>query len=176
MGMDVIGTAPTGGAGRSFSRSVWYWHPLADLVCALAPEITSACTEWHTNDGDGLNAKESQQLSAILKRAVADGTAAHMIKEREETNATLPDERCGICKGTGIRCDEIGVKAGQPEMIVSQTNGAGPDHPRLGQKGWCNGCSGRGFTRPFETWYRLELADVEEFAEFLAWCGGFSIC
>lgn len=59
MGMDVIGKRPTSKAGEYFRRNVWHWHPLADYIVTIAPDTASSCKRWHTNEGDGLNAKQS---------------------------------------------------------------------------------------------------------------------
>ena len=44
MGMDVIGNNPTSEVGSYFRHTCWAWHPLAEYVCEVAPEITSRCT------------------------------------------------------------------------------------------------------------------------------------
>ena len=44
MGMDVTGNNPKTDAGVYFRRNVWGWHPLAELVCKLAPDIASHCS------------------------------------------------------------------------------------------------------------------------------------
>jgi hypothetical protein len=156
--MDVYGKAPKSEAGEYYRQSIWGWHPLWDLVEAIAPDLAAKVEHAHSNDGDGLGARDSFALSVRLKAAVIDGTAARLVQEREAALAALPDEECPICKGTGLR-DWQGRTAG------------------------CNGCGsdvhsdkpGKGKVRPFETHYGVEVSDVSEFAEFLAACGGFEI-
>ena len=167
MGMDVHGK----NNGAYFRRSVWGWHPLADLVCRLAPDLTSACKRWHTNDGDGLEEPLSLALAARLRAALKDGTVTALVAHRNTKLAAIPDEICAICSGTGVRSDDIGRQHNQHLRIIDQA-----DHPRHGETGWCNGCEGRGKKRPFATWYRVSVDDVREFADFLERCGGFSIC
>jgi hypothetical protein len=53
MGMDVCGKKPGAPEGAYFRATVWWWWPLADYVCEVAPEITHKCQHWHSNDGDG---------------------------------------------------------------------------------------------------------------------------
>jgi hypothetical protein len=50
MGMSVYGET-----GAYFQNSVWSWHPLADYVEEVAPDIAGQCRYWHSNDGDGLS-------------------------------------------------------------------------------------------------------------------------
>lgn len=172
MGMDVFGKAPTNEKGKYFRNNVWYWRPLADLCQALAPDICAPCEHWQSNDGDGLDASGAEALGTVLRKRLADGTIASLLAERDKLLAELPDEPCELCSGTGIRSDDIGRKDGQPDKIIT----APPDHPRLGQKGWCNACDGRGTRRPFATNYPCDVENVTEFADFLEACGGFEIC
>jgi hypothetical protein len=152
--MDVIGRKPTSEAGKYFRNNVWWWRPLADYVCEVAPEITAKCQHWQTNDGDGLNATDSKRLAAVLKQKIAEGhTLAHAQIRAAELLA-LPDERCTICGGTGYRAEP-------PEC--------GPGSMP------CNGCEAKGRRRPSDTYYPFEVSNVEEFIVFLEACGGFKI-
>jgi hypothetical protein len=67
MGMDVIGKAPTSDHGKYFRRNIWGWHPLADAVQKIAPEICAKCKYWHYNDGDGLDDKNSRALARAIR-------------------------------------------------------------------------------------------------------------
>lgn len=149
MGMDVFGKRPTSEVGAYFRRNVWCWHPLADLVCRLAPELTAKCESWSTNDGYGLGARDSKKLAQIVRARLEDGTIAAFVARRDAQLAAMPDETCRYCNGTGRR--------GDPDAT-------------------CNACDGAGKQRPSATWYRLSVADAEEFASFLESCGGFQIC
>ncbi len=171
MGMDVFGNS-----GAYFRRNVWGWQPLAELVCKLEPKLTRNCKHWHSNDGDGLDGKQSKALAQSLKGMLASGLIAKIIEGRDEALAALPNEPCQHCDGTGIRRDEIGTDDGQPQRIIGPDTQSDENHPRYGQTGWCNGCDGRGWKRPTATWYPLTVEDVREFAEFLDDCDGFEIC
>ncbi len=154
MGMDVYGKKPTDETGKYFRNNVWWWRPLADYCCEVAPAITAKCQHWQTNDGDGLGKRDSLKLADVLKAKVAEGhTAAYAEIRAAELNA-LPDERCDICGGTGRRAEP-------PQL--------GPgDMP-------CNGCEAKGRRRPTDTYYPFSVANVEEFIAFLETCGGFAI-
>ena len=82
MGMDVYGRKPTAPEGEYFRRNIWSWHPLAELCLELAPEECRPCKFWHTNDGKGLNAKQSLRLAERLQALVSDGTVASYIAQR----------------------------------------------------------------------------------------------
>jgi hypothetical protein len=170
MGMDVYGRKPTAEVGEYFRRNVWGWRPLADLCIDLAPAITAGCQHWHSNDGDGLDATLALSLACELRAALADGRAASYVATRDTALKALPDETCHICGGTGVRTDKLGREMGQHTRRINE-----PSHPRHGKKGWCNGCDGRGTTRPSATWYYLDVSDVAEFTAFLEACGGFEI-
>ena len=176
MGMDVIGVNPTSEAGLYFRRNVWGWHPLARLVCHLAPAETSACSLWHTNDGDGLDAAQARGLADRLQQFVDDGTVDKQIKARDKRLAALADEPCTYCNGSGVRTDARGIELGFDKHIIGPDTRANIAHPRFGQTGWCNSCNGIGHSRPSETLYPLDAEDVVAFIAFLSDCGGFEIC
>jgi hypothetical protein len=147
--MDVYGKAPTDPKGEYFRNNVWWWRPLADYVCDIAPEITSACELWHSNDGDGLDAEASIQLADRLDAEIASGRTKEFQLGYERNRQAIPREKCELCGGTGIRTDSIGVEHGMPEMVIGPEETqydigktVQPDHPRYGKKGWCNGCGG----------------------------------
>jgi len=171
MGMDVYGRKPTSEEGNYFRRSVWGWRPLADLCVTLAPEICSACEHWQSNDGDGLDDKASKRLADLLAQSLSNGAIKAFVELRNATIAQLPNQICNLCEGTGIRTDEMGAQCGHPERVIDE-----PGHPRHGEKGWCNGCDGRGSKPHWETNYDVDEDDVREFVAFLKDCGGFEIC
>ena len=101
MGMDVIGLEPTTPEGETFRRNIWGWRPLAEMVCTLEPELTSACTHWQSNDGDGLDAQTSKELSDALQRDIAAGRVERLVIARDKRVAALPPRSCNQCDGTG---------------------------------------------------------------------------
>lgn len=150
MGMDVFGSQPISAPGEYFRRNVWGWRPLAELVTTLCPKESAACEYWYSNGGDGLDAVGARALADALQDKVNHGVVSTYIKNRNAELEAMPNESCWLCEGTG-------------------------KHPRAGQVGWCNGCDGTGFVRPFETEYEVEEDDVREFIAFLRDSGGFAI-
>lgn len=155
MGMDVYGKNPTNDAGKYFRNNVWSWRPLAYYCCEIAPEITSQCRHWQTNDGDGLGAVSSVALAAALLAEVESGRTKFYEVKRQHELDIMPDKICYLCEGTG--------KRQKPPNI-----GAGDYMP-------CNGCKATGKVRPDETHYPFSEANVKEFIQFLENCGGFEI-
>lgn len=172
MGMDVYGENPTSETGEYFRRNVWGWRPLWSYVEDVHDDLASLVKHGHDNSGDGLRGRKSKELSTRLFNDLETGVAEEYIKSRNERLSTLERPDCWLCKGTGIRTDEIGVSAGQPTKELSDEMKAltGRTH------GWCNACDGEGKNDAWETNYYLDLDDIREFAEFLADCGGFQIC
>jgi hypothetical protein len=170
--MDVYGRNPTSEKGKYFRNNVWRWRPLANYIAQIAPvNITGQCEHWHSNDGDGLGADESAKLAMFLRNELSTGrTAAYASSYQAEIDA-LADEKCDLCNGTGVRSDAIGISDGMTTRIITEDG-----HPRIGQKGWCNKCDGRGTVRPWETCYPFSAENVVEFCDFLEQCGGFEIC
>jgi hypothetical protein len=169
MGMDVVGKS-----GNYFRASVWSWRPLADYMQFVAPEITSTCTHWHTNDGDGLDAAAAIALADVLDLKLTSGACASAAEDYKTAQALLPDEVCNLCEGTGIRRDKVGVSMNMPDQFVPSDDSS-RRNPRAGMKGWCNGCRGAGFVRPFACNYPFDVDFVREFSEFCRKSGGFEI-
>ena len=172
MGMDVFGKAPTAEVGEYFRRNVGGWHPLWEMCEDLFPTITRLVECGHSNDGDGLDAILSAELSEGLTEAVADGRVASWIDQRNAHVAALPMEKCRICEGTGIRSDEIGLAHGWHDKALPPEEAI-----VLGREvGSCNACHGHGESAPWLASYEVIPDDAVEFSEFLGACGGFEIC
>lgn len=157
MGMDVYGKNPENETGRYFRANVWGWHPLADYLCSVAPDLMAKVTYLHSNDGDGLNQADAVALATALQQALTSGHTAAYVEARDEAIASQPRLTCRYCEGTGTRSDEIGVQLG------------------YAARNYCNGCEGNGDTAPWEASYSLDVARVREFAAFARRSGGFEI-
>jgi hypothetical protein len=172
MGMDVYGKNPTSEVGSYYRQSIWGWHPLWHYVETFHSNYGEQVEHGHTNDGDGLDAENSSQLALALKQDLLTGLAKQRLDEWEQEKNEQPDEVCGLCEGSGIRSDKIGVEHGMDKKELSAEQSS-----TYGRRiGWCNSCDGKGSKRPFETAYGIDLDDLREFADFLADCGGFEIC
>lgn len=111
MGFDLYGNAPTTKEGKYFRRNIWYWGPLADLCLSVAPKECSPCEEWHSNDGDGLDAEEAAHLAEALELALSDGRVGRYIAElRSRPDYDRREGRANEAKD-GFRSWIAGVKA-----------------------------------------------------------------
>jgi len=167
MGMDVIGKRE----GSYFRNNVWWWRPLWIFCETIAPRLSNKVKHGQSNDGDGLNDDIGKALAKLLQQSLSDGTCQRYETEYNAWKASLPRHTCKYCTGTGIRTDEIGTKHEMPnkelDIEIAQ---------KLGRtQGWCNGCNGEGTTADHQTWYYFSVENVQEFAEFLETCEGFSI-
>lgn len=156
MGMDVYGNKPTSKVGEYFRNNVWFWHPLWDYCCLIDETLATKVPEGHTNSGDGLNAADSRQLAFKLKEEIQSGRAKKFVDEYEKTRLAIPKEDCTYC-------DENG------ERTWHQDNG----EPYTKQ---CNVCQGTKKVDSWDSHYPMSLENIEEFSEFLMYCGGFKIC
>jgi hypothetical protein len=155
VGMDVIGMNPTSDVGREFRHTCDGWHPLAEYVCEVAPEITSRCTYWHSNDYDGLSEDDARGLAEILQNEIDSGRTETYALQRRLELAMIPNERCSCCNGTGTQKPSPGRATGDVTI--------------------CGECDGRGYLRPEATEYVVSAENVQWFADFLRACGGFEI-
>lgn len=146
MGMDVFGKKPRTEVGEYFRNNVWYWHPLWDYCCAISPELTEKVLDGHSNSGDGLNSHDSRELSKLLKESIENGTANKYISEFNSKKDSAELEDC---------------------YCVQHQNSVYKD---------CKNCNGTGKMKSFSTWYSIDSDNISNFADFLEYCGGFSIC
>ena len=93
MGMDVFGRAPTAPIGEYFRRNMWGWGPLAGLVTELCPAETAPCTDWHHNDGQGLDAEGAAKLAAKLEALRDSGEIAARCDKYNGWYASWVDEQ-----------------------------------------------------------------------------------
>lgn len=170
MGMDLMGVDPKNDKGTYFRNNVWWWHPLAEYITSTFPDLAANCEHWHSNDGDGLNEEDSIELAKQIRAAAENGSLDKYINERQAKLDAMPDLKCDLCQGTGVRTDRIGVENGMPNKLIEEEG-----HPRNGEKGYCNGCGGKGTNRPFECKYHISKENTLEFAEFIENSGGFRI-
>jgi len=112
--------------GTYFRNNLWWWHPLWTYLEEVAPHLT-----------EGVNgAKYATKRACYL--------------------ASLTDEPCEFCDGTGTRQDGLAIGRNTA------------DFP-------CNGCGGKGMVRPWNTNYDFSVSNVAEFRDFVAASGGFEI-
>ena len=157
MGMDVFGKNPKTPEGKYFRANIWWWHPLAEYACSIAPDLCGK-SEWHSNSGDGLEEPDSVQLADRLQAELDAGRTKSYARIYQSEQEAAPNEPCFICEGTGTR--RPGAECGAGDL-------------KNGIK--CNACAGTGYR---EAWIRNHPFSVElvrKFATFLRASGGFEI-
>jgi hypothetical protein len=103
MGMSVVGLKPTTQEGECFRNNVWSWAPLADYCMKVAPDIAVQCEYWQSNDGGGLDERNSVALAEVLQKEIDSGRCESYARIRESELEPLLNEPCDWCGGTGIR-------------------------------------------------------------------------
>jgi hypothetical protein len=182
MGMDVFGRNPSSKEGEYFRNNVWRWHPLAHYCTDIAPDVTAQCKNWHSNDGDGLDERNSLLLADALQREIDSGRSKKWADIRQSELERLPNEQCDCCGGTGTRKP---LPDEPPEWLMDEgptyidftrlTERLGAGDPANGGIK-CNVCDGTGYVRPLSCYYSISVENVQAFATFLRGCGGFQIC
>lgn len=119
MGMDAFGKRPTAQVGEYFRNSVWWWHPLADWLVGQFPMLTRKCRYWHSNNGDGLNARQSLKLAEALQGALQEGRVLRYAQERV---ATLEDSF--LTKSAGCAKDRGRAPTRSGALTVSTAQGS----------------------------------------------------
>lgn len=172
MGVDVVGNNPDSAKGEHFyNRYVW-WGPLAAYIVTTHPDIAAQCEYWGSNNGDGLDGRQSKTLAKLLRDDIDSGRADRYAEAFEARIAGLAPEHCQACDGTGVRCDEIGLadNMAQRELAAVVQVLTGRSH------GWCNRCDGVGVHASWESQTQFSVDNLTRFATFLEHCGGFTIC
>ena len=156
MGFDVNGKDPKTKRGKYFHRNKWSWHPLADYMEHVAPDLTSKVKYMHSNDGGGLDGDDAVALADILQTKIDSGAAERYVRGYKMGLAALPLVECYICNGSGVRNDDIAKALG----FLGAT---------------CTGCDGAGEREDFRTLSSISLHNIVLFATFARDSGGFEI-
>ena len=159
MGMDIYGTKPSGKRGEYFGNNAESWGPLAAYCQQVAPEITSACRYWYSNDYDGLDAAGALALAEMLQEEInAKRTDTYALRYAS-AQSMMPNEPCNMCSGTGVRVP-------LPHRGADNLKKAGIR---------CDSCEGAGYVRPLACHCSFSTENVADFAAFLRESGGFEI-
>jgi hypothetical protein len=183
MGMAVVGRAPTSERGEHFGNNIHWWHPLAAFCQHVAPEITSGCKYWHTNDGDGLDTNAARELADALAAAIDSGEAVELERKWHAEFEALPKKTCSCCKGGRLvwRTREQPTTDPLFPGVIPSSFTTDPDDPMIDDPSPhpCPDCGGEGIVRVVSMIARnvhpFSVENVQAFAAFLRDCGGFEI-
>lgn len=160
MGMDIYGKNPSSEEGSYFRNNIWYWRPLWWFCEHASPKVTAKVSHSQSNDGDGLNAKDTLILAKDIKRCIDDGTLELWALEYQQHKDSLPLQKCTYCNETGFRTWE-------PNTFQNDT-----DQPIIKP---CNVCKGEGEYKDDLHSYPFSIDNVHNFLKFLESSGGFEI-
>lgn len=152
MGFDLHGIKPKNDSGTYFRNNCWWWRPLWNYICRECSDIITIdiAESGHYNDGKIVDKALAEKISKRLDSLLWKGEVKKWEKEYAEYIKSLPLILCELCKGTGVRNDNI-------------------------LKGKCNGCDGKGKREDIASSYPFSKENVEEFSEFCKNSGGFEI-
>jgi len=151
MAFDLVGEAAQSTKGKYFSNNVWWWRPLARFVLDTCDVPPNEAQDWFCNAENHVSAQTAGYIAEHLQALADAGEVRRYAEERERQLASLPDETCIFCEGTGQRHDAL-------------------------VNGQCALCKGTGMMRPWITHYPFSEENVQAFIEFCKHCGGFYIC
>ena len=138
--------------GVYFRNNSWWWRPLWEYVCLVCVDILSAedAKSGNYNDGHLIDNDKTVRIADRLDDLLKSGAVNKYDVAYRIRNASMPDEVCWLCHGSGVRRNAI-------------------------VNGKCNGCSGTGKQRPHECSYPFSEENVKKFSEFCRASGGFEI-
>ena len=73
-------TDPTDPDTISFHATLAWWTPIAMTAEEVAPDLAEDYTQWHRNEGAGLNETQAQKLASILQDAIDTDNAKNWAK------------------------------------------------------------------------------------------------
>lgn len=156
MGMDIYGNSPDSDSGEYFRSNLWYWRPLWGMIEYLYPQYSEKVPSAYFNDGDGLNKKDSYDLSQLIKADIESGLIEKYVNNHMEFIKTIPQDDCQYCSETGYR-----LWPDSQTGFVTQSI--------------CNVCNGTLKTNNWQTNYCMDYDFVKEFQIFMQHSGGFKI-
>ena len=140
--------------GVYFRNNCWWWRPLWQYCKFVSDHYDINLIDDKLfeaggyNDGAGLDEEGAIQLAFHLDLSIKQGVAKKYADERQQWLDSLDDEPCSLCNN----------------------NNRG-NH----KKKECSRCDGEGTQKDFAHHYPFNIENVQDFALFLEYSGGFSI-
>ena len=140
--------------GIYFRNNCWWWRPLWQYCKFISDRYELDLIDEELfesgsyNDGAGLDAKGAIQLAFHIDLSIKQGVAKKYEQERQDWLDSLEDENCYRCNNNNMGHNK---------------------------KKDCNSCDKTGKREHFNKSYPFDIRNVEDFAEFLEYSGGFRI-
>ena len=166
--------------GAYFRNNVWWWSPLWDYVAKTCSDIISVAdaTGGTNNGGHKISKTKAKKIAKRLRSLERKGEVDDYANSYKNKLESLPNEKCNVCKGTGTRKEWEGWQS-EKEWLeyhdTLETKGPGGYKWAHECKG-CNGCSGKGMVKSWQSQYPFDSENVMNFADFCEHSGGFRIC
>ncbi len=152
--------------GVYFRNNVWWWRPLADLVCKLCDHLTQKQKEHlHYNDGYKYNEATALKIADTLEAFIKSPEGKKTEKEYQKVraNAEIHNKKLEV-HFKALKMDAI-AKTGKKDI-------APRDYPKALKNKWDELYS----QTDHRDSYPFAVKNVKEFIKFLRECGGFTVC
>jgi hypothetical protein len=147
--------------GHYFRNNVWWWRPLWEFISGECKSILSEndIEAGYSNGGHCISKTKAKKIAARIRALHKKGLIVKYKDNYEIFIEELPDEDCGLCDGTGLRMDKLGIEKREKDPNFT-----------------CNACNGKGKNKHFARRYPFYEENVLEFGKFCEESGGFQIC
>tara|TARA_R110002012_G_scaffold39078_5_gene108386 strand:- start:686 stop:1267 length:582 start_codon:yes stop_codon:yes gene_type:complete len=151
--------------GTYFRNNVWWWRPLAHYVLEHTKVIDKDQKEcWSYNDHCIIQEEEATQIAKQLRHLIKKGHTKRFEAEWEARRKTLEIHNDKVEK-------ELDKHVKDVQRRMNDSNLAPKDFPKKDLDKWEKIYR----KRNSDASYPFSIQNVEEFAEFCEYSGGFSI-
>ncbi len=166
--------------GAYFRNNVWWWAPLWDYVIKECSDILSVAdvTGGGNNGGHKISKTKAKKIASRLRSLEKKGEIESYASTYKNKQRSLPTEKCNVCKGTGTRKEWEGWQSEEKWLKYHKSleNDKSTGYEWAHKCKGCNGCSGKGMVRNWQSNYPFDSENVMNFADFCEHSGGFRIC
>jgi len=150
--------------GTYFRNNVWWWRPLAHYVLEYTKVIDEDKKEcWSVNDHCIVEDEEATQIAKQLKYLINSGHTKKFARDWEARRKKIEKHNDKVEKELEEHCQDVFKKLGK--TIAPR------DFPKADFDKWERIYN----KRNRDGSYPFSIKNVEEFAEFCEYSGGFSI-
>ena len=150
--------------GTYFRNNVWWWRPLAHYVLEHTKVIDEDKKEcWSYNDFCEIPEQEATQIAKQLRYLIDSGHTEKFAKEWEAKRKKIEKHNDKVEKELEEHCQEVKKRLGKDL--------APKDFPKKDHDKWERIYR----KRNSDGYYPFKVDNVEEFAEFCKYSGGFTI-
>ena len=150
--------------GTYFRNNVWWWRPLAHYVLEYTKVISQNDKEkWYYNDCHEITKQEALQIAKQLRHLINSGHTKKFSRDWEARRKKIEKHNDKVEKKLEEHCQDVFKKLGK--TIAPR------DFPKKDYDKWQRIYN----EKNSDGSYPFSIKNVEEFAEFCEYSGGFSI-